>query len=309
MRSSNPTICIFEADLKKPDFYIVGAPKCGTTGMHAYLSEHPDIHMVEKELHFWGGDLRYLNPRLPKSEYQKHFEGIANNQLVGEAAVWYLLSEKAAEELYAFSPNAKIVIMLRNPVSAVSSLHSQMVYTGNEPLEELEEALKAESQRMNGESLPEHYYCPQQGLCYTSVYKYQEQIKRYIDTFGKDKIHFIFFDDLKENTAKVYRELLDFLNINTNFAPDFEVVNANKTTRNKNIQKLILSPGQSAKKVVKALIPSKKIREKIKGKLWDANSKETQRSPISDAVKTKLQTHFESQIEFLKELKSAQKLD
>lgn len=272
--------------------------------MHSYLEQHPDIHMLPKELHYWGSDLKYQNPRLPKAEYEDHLNEALEGKVIGEAAVWYLTSQNAAAELKEFTPDAKIIIMLRNPVSAAYSLHSQMVYTGNEPLEDASDALEIEADRMNGNQLPEHYYCPQQGLYYREVYKYKAQIARYVELFGKENIHFIFFEDLKHDVAQSYKNTLEFIGVDESFAPDFEIVNANKTTRNKGIQKLILSPGKSVKGVVKTLLPSKRIRERIKGKLWDANSKETQRKPMGEMLKNQLLKEFADEIKYLEELKA-----
>jgi hypothetical protein len=274
--------------------------------MHEYLVQHPGIHMVEKELHYWGSDLKFQNPRVSQGDYEKHFRNIPADQHVGEAAVWYLLSDNAATELKAHTPDAKIVIMLRNPVKAVESLHSQMVYTGNESLESLEAALQQEANRMTGEALPSHYYCPQRGICYTTVYQYREQIARYVEAFGSTNIHYVFFEDLKADTASEYKKLLQFMGIDSDFTPSFEVVNANKSTRNKKVQDFILKPGKSVKGIVKAVIPSKKLREKIKGKVWAANSKETERIGISDALKAKLSETMKVQIEFLAGLKNKQ---
>lgn len=271
--------------------------------MHEYLVQHPQLHMVQKELHFWGSDLKYQNPRLSKTDYEAHFENIAEDQLVGEVAVWYLLSENAAEELKKETPDAKIVIMLREPMQAIESLHSQMVYTGNEPHSNLEMALQQEENRLQGQSLPDHYYCPQRGICYRTVYQYQEQIERYIAAFGAENIHYIFFEDLKQDTAQAYRSLLEFLGAKSDFSPSFEIVNANKSTRNKGVQDLILKPGKGIKSVVKAVIPSKKLREKIKGKMWDANSKETKREPMPEHVRASLTKEFQTQKEFLESLR------
>ena len=59
--------------MKKPDFFIVGAPKCGTTAMDEYLRQHPDIFMSAKELHFFGKDLCFTLPRISKKSYLDNF--------------------------------------------------------------------------------------------------------------------------------------------------------------------------------------------------------------------------------------------
>src|SRR5258706_10449866 len=110
--------------INNPDFFIVGAPKCGTTAMNDYLGQHPDIYMAPKELHYFGADLK-IKDKISESAYLQYFKNAGNKKILGEASVWYLFSGTAAKEIKNFSPDAKILIMLRNPVEVVYSLHSQ----------------------------------------------------------------------------------------------------------------------------------------------------------------------------------------
>ena len=87
--------------IRKPDFFIVGAPKCGTTALNDYLAMHPDIYMARKEMHHFGADLRFGNQfyRRNKDAYLAEFDTWNGQSLVGEASVWYLFSQTAAEEI------------------------------------------------------------------------------------------------------------------------------------------------------------------------------------------------------------------
>lgn len=273
--------------------------------MHQYLCEHPELHLLPKELHYWGSDLEYMYPRMPEATYQAYLSSAPADKMIGEVAVWYLHSEKAAEELHLFTPDAKIIMMLRDPVSACHSLHSQMHYTGNEPLEDFEDALEAEMTRSEGKNLPDHYYCPQQGLLYQKVYQYQQQVTRYQRLFGANQIHIIFYEDFKVDTAAAYKKCLEFLGVSTDHVPNLEVVNANQVTRNRALQRLILKPGAATKSVVKGMIPSKRIRERLKARVWEANSKQAQRAELSEAIKQQLEQAFAAEIKYLENLKSS----
>jgi hypothetical protein len=91
--------------VRKPDFFIVGAPKCGTTAMQDYLSQHPEIYMSKaRELHFFGSDLRFSYERPGEVEYLSYFESATNEKRVGEASVWYLYSKQAAGEIKELNP-------------------------------------------------------------------------------------------------------------------------------------------------------------------------------------------------------------
>jgi len=120
---------------RRPDFFIVGAPKCGTTAMATYLSDHPQIFMpVAKELHFFGSDLDYRRRRPTQAEYLAAFERGGQATRAGEASVGYLYSERAPTEILEFSPGADILIMLRDPVDMVRSQHSQELFMGQEDI-------------------------------------------------------------------------------------------------------------------------------------------------------------------------------
>src|SRR5262252_9724271 len=103
--------------IKRPDFFIVGAPRCGTTAMGRFLAEHPDIFMARKEMHAFGKDLHFGRRFYRRSleAYQSEFVGAGDRKRVGEASVWYLFSKTAASELKQFNPDSRIIIMLREP--------------------------------------------------------------------------------------------------------------------------------------------------------------------------------------------------
>ena len=129
----------------RPNFFIVGAPKCGTTALHAYLDAHPEIFMSHyKEPRFFGSDLRQRR-RPTKSQYFSCFARARNEKRVGEASVLYLYSKCAAAEIKEFCPEARIIIMLRDPVEMLHSKHSQSIFSGNEVINDFEEALEAEA--------------------------------------------------------------------------------------------------------------------------------------------------------------------
>ena len=142
--------------MKIPNFFIVGAPKCGTTAMNDYLDQHPDVFMAHKELHYFGNDLQVKN-RISEQEYLQHFKDAVNEKIIGEASVWYLFSATAAKEIKSFSPDAKVLIMLRNPVDVIYSLHSQHLYDGNEDVLDFESALALDDERKAGRGIQDHF--------------------------------------------------------------------------------------------------------------------------------------------------------
>ena len=132
--------------------------------------------------------------------------------------------------------------MLRNPVQMVYSLHSQLVYNGDEPLENFEKALDAEPDRRAGKQIPPFHKCPLESLFYSTVAKYHEQISRYKAIFPESQMHIIFFEDFNFNTELEYRKVLEFLNLDMVIPESFEVVNANKSSRSKGYLNFLLNP-------------------------------------------------------------------
>jgi hypothetical protein len=93
------------AESRRPQFYIVGAPKCGTTAMYEYLRQHPALFLPQrKELRYFGSDLEIRDRQaLTEAEYLGHFADAPRESLIGTAYVWYLYSKLAAAEIARFA--------------------------------------------------------------------------------------------------------------------------------------------------------------------------------------------------------------
>ena len=208
-----------------PHFFIVGAPKCGTTSMAQYLNQHPEVFVLRGEPHFFGSDIAYNSPRLTRSQYLKLCRNTGGKPVVGDRSTWYLYSARAAEEIHAFNPQARIVAMLRNPADMVYSLHRHHVLRGaRDDLEHLEDALAAEPERRRGRRIPSNARF-RASLFYSEVPRYAEQLQRYFDRFGRDRVHVILLDDLKRDPAGTYARTLRFLGVDADFRADFRVHN------------------------------------------------------------------------------------
>lgn len=216
--------------MNKPNFFLVGAPRCATTAMCQYLDQHPAIYISKpKEPNFFDGDLLSLKPlhrSYTLSEYLDLFKA-GEGLLCGEGTVWYMLSKTAAREIYQFNPDAKILIMLRNPVDFLYSLHSHLVFYGYEDIQDFESALLAEPDRRQGKRIPPGCH-PTELLLYSQLASFTEQIQRYLDVFDRSQIHLTIYDDFVKDTAGTYRKVLEFLGVDANFTTDFEIVNSNK---------------------------------------------------------------------------------
>jgi hypothetical protein len=287
---------------KRPDFFIVGAPKCGTTALIDYLKQHPEVFVPErKELDYFGSDLVFKNYRLTEEQYLSWFAPANGEKRAGEGSVWYLRSIRAAAEIKAFSPAAQIIIMLRNPVDVMHALHSQRVYNGNEDIEDFAAALDAEADRRRGVRLPQratdHFGC-----FYRDTVRYATQIERYFDTFGRDRVKVILYDDFAQDTARAYRETCQFLEVNHEFRPSLRVVNARKRVRNQAVRDFLRRPPAGAGLVLRALGLRPDRNGGYKGWLRRLNSTARSLPALDPEMRKTLQREFEPEVRQLSKL-------
>jgi len=223
----------------KPEFFCVGAAKSGTSALQHFLRQHPDIFMPEmKEIHHFAPDLlKADDPWLDEQKYLSIFRDAKEHQVIGETSVFYLLSEDSASLIQKAQPQAYIIIMIRNPLEVMYSLHSQLVYNGEENILDFKKALFAEEERKTGKNLPKRTRI-QQKHWYFHVSQFAEQILRYLEYFYDDQLHFIIYDDFKKEPLNEVQKVYRFLGVDDSFVPEIKVINPNKKIRSRIIQKL-----------------------------------------------------------------------
>ena len=288
--------------MRIPDFYIVGAPKCGTTAMYQWLDAHPEIFVPVKEIHYFGQDLDHRRPAVSDERYRGLFAPASTaHRAVGDVGVWYLMSESAAEEIHDFNPDARIIIMLRRPDEMLYSLHSQLLYSGEEDVEDFGAALAAESERAQGRQIPESTHRgleapPTECLLYTRVGSFAAQVKRYQDRF--ENVHIVLHDDLKSDTAQTYQSVLNFLGVDATFQPDFSVVNPNTKTKSQLARKLIQGVWFGP---LRRLVPSvfRGMGRRVLEALQSFNTETSPRPPMSSANRQSVQTVLAGDIKAL----------
>ncbi|MEL6345546.1 MAG: sulfotransferase domain-containing protein [Myxococcota bacterium] len=278
----------------RPDFLIVGAPKCGTTAMCRYLAAHPDIFVAErKDLHFFGSDLNFTQrDRLSWDEYQSHFPTDESAARTGEASVWYLYSQSAAAEIAAYNKEMRIIVMLRNPIDLMYAHYTQMRFNGlgDEDLTSFEAALAAEPQRAKGRALPTNTPLPE-ALLYRRVARLSEQIARYQEHFPASQIRIILIDDMRSDAAAAYRKTLKFLDVDPGFQPDLSPVNTHKTVRSERLRRLI----SATPSPLKNLIP-RQWRRGVRKQIHRLNSQHAKRAPLDPQLRARLIEEFQPEV-------------
>ncbi len=200
-----------------PDFFVVGQPKSGTTALHDMLRSHPQVFLPEsKEPWFFADELHERTPPRPGgtpaslAEYTALFAAAAPGQRVGEISPLYLWSKTAAERIFAVRPDALIVAILREPAALLRSLHLEFVQSYVEVEADLARALALEPERRAGRAVPRHTYWPK-ALLYSEHVAYVEQLRRYRERFGSERMLVLIYDDFRADNEGVVRELLRFV--------------------------------------------------------------------------------------------------
>jgi hypothetical protein len=282
-----------------PDFFLVGAPKCGTTALYRWLRAHPDVYMPElKEPHFFGSDLEWRN-RAPfgEEDYLALFRDVRDEHRVGEASTFYLYSRRAAAEIHARQPEARILVMLREPVETMYALHAERVFGGNEDIADFREALAAEPERKAGGRIPPLVRLVQ-GLFYRDVVAFAEQVERYFDTFGRARVHVILFEDFTRDPEGSYAEVCRFLDVDASFRPEFAPANPAKTPRSEWVRDLLVDRDVPGKALVRRVLPLQ-ARYRIVRALVRANTRERDRAPLDPALRRALRAELRPGVERL----------
>jgi hypothetical protein len=252
-----------------PDFFVVGHPKSGTTALYEMLKAHPQIYMCpEKEPWFFASELRFRPPPrkpvgIPRTleEYLSLFQNARPDQRVGEASTPYLWSHSAAAAIAEAQPAAKIVAVLREPVSFLRSLHLQFLEAYIETETDLGRALALEQARSEGRHIPRDTYWPQM-LLYSEHVRYVEQLRRYRAVFAPEQLLVLAYEDFRRDNQATVRQVLRFLEVEN--TQTIEPVQANPSVRprsqraNALIQALTVGRGPLAgavKRPLKVLIP------------------------------------------------------
>lgn len=218
------------------DFFIVGAPKCGTSAFASYLDSHPDVCFSRpKETHFF--DKEMVLPRLHDgvsldsyhSTCFSHYDP-KRHKILGEGTPAYLRYPEALKRINAYNEKARFVVLVRNPVEMAQALHSQNLFNGFENEPNFEKAWNLQGDRRQGVEVPER--CQNiELLLYKDICSLGKQVSSLLEIVERERVHIIIFDDFVRDPRREYLNLLGFLGIRDDGRSVFEKVNQNKRWR------------------------------------------------------------------------------
>lgn len=288
----------------KVDFFIIGAPKCGTTSLYEYLKTHPHICFSKsKEPNHFSHEFEGYRTTFSTEEYhRKEFHQCENfSGIIGESSVWYLYSNVAVREIHRYNPDARLIILLRNPVDMLHSLHSQMLFNQDEDIGDFEEAWLRQGSRATGDNIPAACRVAE-FLQYRKIGTYGDQLERVFRYFPHEQVKVVLFDDLKEDPARIYFETLEFLGLEPDNRTDFRVENRNKSIMFEPAARLLQKPPAAAVSLAKILqkltgtqrLGIHSLLQKLNTRF---NSRLMQRPPLRSEFRKELAEAFSSDIE------------
>jgi hypothetical protein len=222
-------------------------------------------------------------PIRTEKQYLKHFQNAGHAKVIGEATPDYLYSKEAARNIHQFNPAAKILIMIRDPVDLLYSLHSHQIYYGGEDIKDFKQALDIESQRRQGKHLPRGVFFPS-SLYYSERIRFSEQIKRYLDYFSREQVKICVFDDFQKDNLNIYRNILEFLNIDSDYTPRLKKYNQYRMPRFMFINRTLAAIGDSP---AISLLPYQ-FRNILSSAIRQFNKKSAKRKPLNVGLRKKL---------------------
>lgn len=289
--------------MSKPNFFIVGAPKCGTTAWVEYLKDHPDIFLSNpKEPHYFNVDFPEFRWYRDEKSYLSLFAEADKEKIVGEASVMYLYSAEAAEGIRRMSPDAKILICVRDQETFLPSYHNQLLYSQHETETSFEAAWRlslSDKPRAVPKTCKEATF-----LDYAKVGAFDEQVARFCKAFRPEQIKILSFEKWLSDPREAYLEMLDFLGVPDDKRIDFPKVNSAKYHKSRSLARLTQRPPEGILSLARALRRVMgKDRLALAGRIRSMNSARGYLSePISDDLKCEIRNFFGPSNARLKEL-------
>jgi len=209
-----------------PNFLVIGTAKAGTTSLHDYLAQHPQIFVSpRREPSYFahaGAQPRYNGPGdrdwkfvVEWAEYLQLFAAASEHSAVGEISPRYLYFADASRRIQEKIPHTRLIAILRHPVDRAYSHFLMNRARDCEPFANFSEAMELEAGRL---ALGWGW-----DWCYVGAGLYHTQLSRYFEKFPKKQIKVLFYDDYKKDSFLFLESLFNFLGVDPTYRPDMNV--------------------------------------------------------------------------------------
>lgn len=291
--------------INRPNFFIVGFPKCGTTSLAAYLAEHPDILFSRhKEPHYFAFDFKHPIMRRIKTEadYLNQFKSERDGyKTVGEGSTGYVFSEVAVDEILEFAESPKFILAVRNPVDMAVSAHAEMLQSGHEDVENFAAAWRLSTARSRGQCLPKHR-TETWHVCYQDFGRVGTKLAWLVSKVGWDRLKVVVFDDLVADPRAVYLDVLEFLGVDDDGRTSFERRRQRRYHAHKTVAAFVNRPPRqlvAAAMKFKRLVGVERLDIVSRLREWNLRPEE---KPLSTELLYEMEEHYRPEVELLEEL-------
>ncbi len=266
-----------------PNFFVIGAPRSGTTSLYEYLNSHPDVYMSpKKEPDFFSysalGKAHPLDSEPGErsladdaatdagladdfAKYESLFAKAADQRRVGEASAIYLGDPLAAWHLKSYRPDAKFIIVLRDPAERAFShfVHAKRIYAEHSPQSAADDrTVDDEFERVIEVALTDgmpHELVTEQEIWIRAGY-YHAHLTRWYELFDRDRFKLFLFEDLAADPHLLMKEVFGHLDIDDSFElPTTEAFNASVVPRNQRVFRMFTTVNPVMRKA-RAIAPT-----------------------------------------------------
>lgn len=247
-----------------PNFFIVSAPKSGTTTLYEYFRSVPEVYMpsIKEPEYFAPGIIPFGYDRpMTKQEYLDLFKNVKNESAIGEASTNYLQNPESAKLIHESVPQARIIIILRDPVQRAYSDYLWNIRSGHE-YDNIHDAIYRDLKIVKeGVKIPKVL---ESGL-------YSHHLRRYLDTFDSDQIKIIIFEDLILDVFGTVIEAIKFLGLTSKPSSNLnEAYKEYRLSRGKFAKSIVTS--KKVAKIALKLIPNSSTRRALREQLLEKKS-------------------------------------
>jgi hypothetical protein len=284
-----------------PNFLVIGAARSGTTSLYEYLREHPAVFMSPvKEASYFAFPERHEPERGPGgvrvrrdavttlAEYEALFADAGDARAIGEASPRYLRTPEAPARIAELIPDVRLVAILRDPVERAYAQYLGLRRDGLEPEPTFEDALRDDERR-------QREGWPFAGLVDTGLYN--RHLSRYYERFAPERIRVYLYDDLRADAAGLMRDLLSFLGVDPDFAPDTARVHGRTGVVRNRALGALWRRSAWARDAVGPVVP-RRVSEGVRSRVL----RDMERPPIDPATRAQLIGAFRPDVLALQEL-------
>ena len=230
----------------RPNLFLIGAPKCGTTAIAEYLSDRSDVFFSKpKEPLFWCTDLG-AEPHALRTATLAEYEALfatadpSRHKIIGEGTTAYLRSPNAIRDSYAYAPDAKYIAILRNPVDVAHAFHMEQLYTGFE--KEKDFALAWADQTRREAEWDAAQDSSSDSLLYRRIASFAGQIEAFFAQIPENQRLVLIYDEFRDDPRAVWLEISEFLELEDDGRTEFLPRNAAHAQRFPRLSHFLLNP-------------------------------------------------------------------